>query len=52
MDDVYNNIDHYNPTKNVKLYRKCTIKPYPFLTIDTTSPANNSFRFLKNLLDL
>ena len=45
MDDFYNNIDHCNPTKNMNLYRKFTSKPYPFLTIDTTSPANNSFRF-------
>ena len=45
MDDFYNNIDHCNPTKNMNLYRKFTSKPYPFLTIDTTSTANNSFRF-------
>ena len=36
----------------MKIYRKCTSKPYSFLTIDTTLPINNSLRFRKNLLDL
>ena len=35
----------------LSIYRKCTSEPYLFLTIDTTSPANNSLRFRKNLLD-
>ena len=35
----------------MKVYRKCTSKPYSFLTIDTTLPANNYLRFRKNLLD-
>ena len=34
----------------MKIYRKCTSEPYSFLTIDTALPANNSLRFLKNLL--
>ena len=25
----------------IKIYRKCTIKPFNFLTIDTTLPASN-----------
>ena len=33
----------------MKVYRKCTSKPYSFLTIDTTLPVNNSLRFRKNL---
>ena len=35
----------------MKAYRKCTKEPYSFLTIDTTLPANNSLKFIKNLLD-
>ena len=35
----------------MNIYRKCTSKPYSFLTIDTTLPANNPLRFRKNLLD-
>ena len=34
----------------VKIYRECTKKPYSFLTIDTTLPANDPLRFRKNLL--
>ena len=34
----------------VKIYRECTIKPYYFLTIDTTLPASDPLRFRKNLL--
>ena len=34
----------------VKIYREYTRKPYSFLTIDTTLPANDSLRFKKNLL--
>ena len=35
----------------MKIYRKCTIEPYSFLTSDTTLPADNLLRFRKNLLD-
>ena len=31
----------------MKIYKKCTSRPYSFLTIDTTLPANNSLRFKK-----
>ena len=34
----------------VKTYRKCTRKPYSFLTIGTTLPASDPLRFRKNLL--
>ena len=35
----------------MKIYRKCTKKPYSFLTIDTTLPASDPLRFRKNLFD-
>ena len=35
----------------MKIYRKCTNKPYSFLTFDTTLPANNSLRLRKSPLD-
>ena len=35
----------------MKIYRKCTSKPYSFLTTDTTLPADNPLRFRKNLLN-
>ena len=35
----------------MNIYRKCTSKPYSFLTIDTTLPADNPLRFRKNLLN-
>ena len=31
----------------LKIYRKCTSEPYPFLNIDTTFPADNHLRFTK-----
>ena len=36
----------------MNIYRKCTAEQYSFLTIDTTLPANNSLRIIKNILDL
>ena len=35
----------------MNIYRECTNRPYYFLTIDSTLPANNPLRFRKNLLD-
>ena len=35
----------------MKIYRKYTNEAYSYLTIDTTIPANDSLRFIKNLLD-
>ena len=35
----------------LKIYRNCTNKPFSFLTIDTTLPADNSIRFRKNFSD-
>ena len=34
----------------VRIYRKCTRKPYSFLTIDATLSAGDPLRFRKNLL--
>ena len=35
----------------MKIYRKCTKKPFNFLTIDTTLPSDNPLRFRKNFFD-
>ena len=35
----------------LKIYRKCTIEPYSFMTIDTTLPDDNPVRFRKNFSD-
>ena len=34
----------------MKIYKKCTAKPYSFLGNDTTLPSDNPLRFRKNLL--
>ena len=34
----------------VKIYKKCTAKPYSFLVNDTTLSSDNHLRFRKNLL--
>ena len=34
----------------IKIYRKCTDKPYSFLVINTTLPSNNLLRFRKDLI--
>ena len=35
----------------MNLYKKCTVKPYSFLVIDTTLASDNSLPFRKNLLE-
>ena len=35
----------------MKLYKKCTAKPYSYLVIDTTLVSDSSSRFRKNLLE-
>ena len=35
----------------MKVYRECTKEPFNFLTIDTTLPVSDPFRFRKNLLE-
>ena len=34
----------------MKIYKKCTAKPYSFLVNDTTLPSNDPLRFRMNLL--
>ena len=34
----------------VKIYKKCTARPYSFLVNDTTLPSDDPLRFKKNLL--
>ena len=34
----------------MKIYKKCTAEPYPFLVIETILPSNNPLRFRENLL--
>ena len=34
----------------MKIYKKCTAKPYSFLVNDTTLPSDNPLKFRKNLL--
>ena len=43
-----NHSSDINTKDFIKIYRKCTDKPYSFLVIDTTLPSNNSLRFRKN----
>ena len=33
----------------MKIYKKCTTKPYSFLVNDTTLPSDDSLKFRKNL---
>ena len=35
----------------MKIYKKCTAKPYSFLAIDITLSSDNLLRFRKNLLE-
>ena len=35
----------------IKIYKKCTAKPYSFLVIDTTLPSDNPLRSRKDLLE-
>ena len=35
----------------IKIYKKCTAEPYPFLVNDTTLPSDNPLRFRKYLLE-
>ena len=34
----------------MKIYKKCTAKPYSFLVNDTTLPSDDLLRFRKNVL--
>ena len=35
----------------IKIYKKCTARPYSFLVNDTTLPSDNPLRVRKNLLN-
>ena len=35
----------------MNLYKRCTVKPYSFLEIDTTLVSDNPLHFRKNLLE-
>ena len=35
----------------IKIYKKCTARPYSFLVNDTTLPSDNPLRFRKNFLN-
>ena len=35
----------------IKIYKKCTARPYSFLANDTTLPSDNPLRFKGNLLE-
>ena len=64
MDDIYKNIEEYNPHNKWKIlifldevidfqyfiyiYKKCIAKPYSFLVIDTTLASDNPSRLRKN----
>ena len=36
---------------SMDIYRECTKKPFNFLTVDTTLPANSPLRFRKKLFN-
>ena len=36
----------------MKIYKKCTVKPYSFFVNDTTLPSDDTVRFKKNHLDV
>ena len=36
----------------IKIYKKCTDKPYSFLVNDTTLASDNPLRFRKNLINI
>ena len=47
-----NELNHSSDFKDfIKIYKKCTAEPYPFLVNDTTLPSDNTLRFRKNLLE-
>ena len=35
----------------MKIYKKCTAKPYSFLVNNITSPSDNPLRFRQNILE-
>ena len=44
-------LNYLNITFCMNLYKKCTVKPYSFLVIDTAFTSDKSLRFMQNLLE-
>ena len=49
MQIAINHLSDINTKDAIEIYRKCTVKPYSFLVIDTTLSSNNPLKFRKNL---
>ena len=43
--------NHSSDIDFMDLYKKCTVKPYSFLVVDTTIASDNYSCFKKNLLE-
>ena len=48
---AFNHLSDIDFQDFIKLYKKCTAKPYSFLFIDTTVASGNSSHFRENLLE-
>ena len=48
---AFNHLSNIGFENFMNLYKKCTAKPYSFLTIDTTLASDIPLRFRKNLLE-
>ena len=48
---VFNHSSHIDFQDFMNLYKKCTVKPYSFLVIDTTLTSDNPLYFRKNLVE-
>ena len=48
---AFNNSSEIDFQNFMNLYKKCTVKPYSFLVIDTTLALDKSSHFKKNLLE-
>ena len=49
MQIAINHLSDINTKDAIEIYRKCTVKPYSFLVIDTTLSSNNPLKFRNNL---
>ena len=47
-----NHSSNINTKDFIKIYNKCTDKPYSFLVNDTTLASDNPLRFRKNLFNI
>ena len=48
---LFNELSDIDFRDFIKLYMKCTVKPYSFLVIDTILASDNPLRFRKNILE-